>query len=261
VSNGGKLLATGFSSVQAAPGDGGLANPQNRIRLQSLGVTAEYELFPQAQSTYLTITPADRAVYGEQELADFDLMMMYGDFLRLGTRGNARGSMRMVPNTMFGPPEKNYFLEDQITDFPGVVYNRYGSGASVFVPWGLGSQYYAKGHHAHRAFFGGIMRNALRANPLVETDASQLIEISHLRNRGGAFEWVGLLNHSGQIGPALGAPVPIHDTRVRLRTARPPRMVILPRSEQSVPVRRDGEGWIEVEVPKVEDFEMIVFLY
>jgi hypothetical protein len=38
-------------------------------------------------------------------------------------------------------------------------------------------------------------------------------------------------------------------------------MVILPRSERSVPVRRDGAGWVEVGVAKVEDFEMIVFLY
>jgi hypothetical protein len=261
VANGGKLLATGFTSVQAGGGGGGLANADNRIRLQSLGVSPEYELFPQAQSTYLTITPADRAVYGEQELADFDLMMMYGDFMKLRTRGDARGSMRMLPSTMFGPPEKNYFLEEEITDFPGVVYNQHGSGVSVLVPWGLGAQYNAKGHHAHRAFFGGILRNALRANSLMKTDASPLLEISHLRNRGGAFEWVGLLNHTGQIGPTLGPPVPIYDTTVRLRTARSPREVILPRSEQSVQVRRDGEGWIEVEVPKVEDFEMIVCLY
>jgi hypothetical protein len=261
VANGGKLLATGFSSVQTAGGDDGLANANNRIRLESLGVTPEYELFPQAHSTYLTITPADRGRYGEQELADFDLMMVYGDFMQLGTRGNARGSMRMVPNTMYGPPEKNYFLEHEITEYPGVVYNQYGSGVSVCVPWGLGAQYNAKGHHAHRAFFAGIMRNALRANSLVTTDASQLIEISHLRNRGGAFEWVGLLNHTGQIGPALGAPVPIYNTTVRLRTAGVPREVILPRSGQNVRVDRDGSGWIEVEVPRVEDFEMIVCLY
>lgn len=265
VSNGGKLLATGYP-VRLAGGGGGpgasaLANPGNTIQFECLGVEPQYEYFRQAKSTYLNVTAPDKAFIGERELADYDLLMCYSDFLKVRMRQGARGGLSLIPETRFGPPEKNYYTEDEITDFPGIVYNEYGNGKSVFLPWGLGAQYYAKGHHAHNALFGAIVRNVLRQEALVETDAPALIEVSHIKNRAGAFEWVGLLNHTGQIGPALGAPVPIYDVTVRLRPAATPREVVLLRSGRSVRARHDGSGWLEVVVPEVKDFEMVVCLY
>jgi hypothetical protein len=268
VRDGGKLLATGFSSVRTpgasggfGGGSAGLSDPASRILLECLGVTPEYEFFPQSHSTYLNIGDADRAAFGPDELRDFDLMMVYEDLLRLRPRTGARGYMNLIPNTMYGPPEKNYFLEDEITDDPGAVYNEHGNGRSLFVPWGLGSQYYAKGHHIHRAFFRGVLRNVLQVERSVETDAPHLVEVSHLINRNGEFEWVGLLNHTGQVGPTLGGQVPIRDITVRLRPASPAREVMLMRSGRSADFREAGDGWIEVSVPELNDFEMVVCLY
>lgn len=88
---GGKLLATGFSSVRTAQasdpvewwGPPAPRDPDGRIELQCLGVAPEYELFPQSQSTYLHIGDADRDAFGRDELRDFDLMMVYQDLMRL----------------------------------------------------------------------------------------------------------------------------------------------------------------------------------
>jgi hypothetical protein len=261
VHSGGKLLATGFSSVQTAGSDGGgLSTPDSRIRLQCLGVMPEYEFFPQSHSTYLNITGEDRSVFGQEELQDFSLMMMYENFMKLRTRGNARGYMNLIPNTMYGPPEKNYFLEDEITGYPGLVTNEYGRGKSVFIPWGLGAQYHFKGHHIHRAKFAGAMKNVLQVENVLETDASHLIEMSHQVNRNGAYEWAGMINHSGQIGPALGRPVPVYNTTLRIKPSKPVGKVMLMRSGHSVDFRQNKDGWVELVVPEVNDFEMVVFV-
>ncbi|HEX6926721.1 MAG TPA: alpha-amylase family protein [Longimicrobiaceae bacterium] len=277
VQEGGKLLATGFTSVrtsgaggrggEAGSGRGGqegadpLAGPDARILLQCLGVAPAYEFSPREQSTYLQISEADRGVLGRQELSDFDLMMLYSDYMRVRPRSGARGLLNIIPSTMFGPPEKAYFLEEEVTDYPGVVVNSHGSGRSVFVPWGIGAQYYAKGHHIHRAFFNALLRNVLRAERLVETDAPGTVEISHLVNRNGAFEWVGMINHASQLGPTLSDPLPVYDTTLRLRPSQPVREVFLQRSGAAVDFREVEGGWLEVKVPVLRDFEMVVCTY
>lgn len=268
VRGGGKLLATGFSSVRAPGTDAGfgageaaLSDPASQISLQCLGVAPQYELLPQSHSTYLQIADADRALFGRDELRDFDLMMVYGDLMRVRPNGGAHGYMKLIPNTMYGPPEKCYFLDDEVTEDPGVVYNEYGSGKSVLVPWDIGAQYYAKGHHIHRAFFGATLRSVLQVDRSVETDAPHLVELSHLINRNGAFEWVGMINHAGQIGPTLGSAIPIYETTIRLRPSRPAREVLLMRSGRAIDFQRDSDGWIEVEVPELRDFEMVVCSY
>jgi hypothetical protein len=70
-----------------------------------------------------------------------------------------------------------------------------------------------------------------------------------------------MINHAGQIGPTLGSAVPVHDTTVRLKPSRPAREMLLMRSGESVDFRRDGEGWVEVNVPELNDFEMVVCLF
>jgi hypothetical protein len=106
-----------------------------------------------------------------------------------------------------------------------------------------------------------MLRNVLQVERSVETDGPDIVEVSHMVNRNGAFEWVGMINHAGQIGPTLGRAVPVHDTMVRLKPSRPPRELLLMRSGESVDFTRDSEGWVEVRVPELNDFEMVVCLF
>ena len=264
VSNGGKLLATGFSSVRsegAGPGRGVVPPPPTGpVLLQSLGVEPSYDAFPKTVSTYLQVTEADKDLLGEEFFRDIDLLMVYENIMKPRLRGNAQGLMNLIENTMFGPPEKTYFLDDEITDSPGLVYNQYGRGRSVFIPWGLGSQYHFKALHSDRALFKGVMANLLNADAVLETDASPLVEMTHMVNRNGAFEWVGMINHSGQVGPSFRHPLPV-GFNVKIRPARPVRQAVLMRSGRNVDFRETGDGWVEITVPELLDFEQALFLY
>jgi hypothetical protein len=256
VKDGGRILATGATSTNDGSG-----KSLNRIRLQSLGVMPDYEEFKQARSTYLKISNADKARLGEKEFRDFTIMMMYSDFLKCKPRGNsAVGLLRLLPQTRFGPPEKSYFSEENITEVPGVITNSFGEGKAVFIPWQLGSSYHFKGNFMHRALFLGALENILKMKRTIITDASPLIEMSHLANRNNAFEWIGLINHSGQIGGSLREPVAIHQTSIRFKPLRPVKEMWLMRA--GTPLKfKEQNGWVDVVVPVLEDFEMAVCLY
>lgn len=255
VKNGGKILATGFTSTSDP-----LGKSLDQIRLRSLGVNPSFETFKRAKSTYLKVSDSDKAAMGQKEFKDFSIMMMYSDFLKCKPINTAHGFMKFVPATRFGPPEKSYYTQENVTDFPGVISNTHGNGRSVFIPWRLGSQYYFKGHYMHRALFVSALQNLLKVERTVVTDASPMIEISHLANRNGAFEWLGMINHSGQIGGSLREPVSIYNTNIRFKPTRPVKQLKLMKSGTTVNFKQ-ADGWVECTVPQLNDFEMLLCLY
>jgi hypothetical protein len=255
VRNGGKILATGATSTRDESG-----KPTNSIRLKALGVMPEYGNFKQAKSTYLKVSENDKTWFGETLFKDFSIMMMYSDFLKCKPTANATGLLRLVPETRFGPPEKSYFTDENISDTPGVIVNNFGQGKSVFIPWQIGSLYYFKGNYMHRALFAGALGNILKVNRTIITNASPLMEISHMANRNNAFEWIGIINHSGQIGGSMREPVEMHNIMIRFKPVKSIKEIRLMRTRKKIPFK-EGGGWVECTVPQVNDFEMVVCYY
>ena len=255
VQNGGKLFVTGATSTNDGNG-----RPMNMIRLKSLGVQPEYEVFPQAQSTFLKVSDIDKQALGQKEFKEFTLMMMYSRFLKCKVKENAQGYMRLLPGTRFGPAEKTYYAESDITNYPGAIAYTYGQGKTVYIPWMIGSEYNIKGNYAQRALFLGSLRNLLEVEIAIETDASPVIEMTHLANLNGGFEWVGMINHSGFLGNSVREPVTIHNTTIRFKPLKPVKELRLLRSGTVLKFKQ-SEGWIECIVPRIGDFEMMLCLY
>ena len=255
VNRGGKILTTGFTSTRDESG-----KQLDMLRLKSLGVNPVYDMFARKSSSYLKISDNDKQQLGQDEFKDFSIMMVHSDFMKCRLDGKATGLMRFLPGTKFGPPEKSYYTDDEITDFPGLIYNTYGNGKSVFIPWRIGTQYKVKGHYMHRTLFVSALNNLLGVENTINTDASPVIEMTHLANRNGAFEWIGLINHSGQIGGSYREPVVVHDTNIRFRPIRPVKKLVLLNSGESIQFKQSN-GMVECSIPKIEDFEMLLCLY
>ncbi len=255
VNNGGKILTTGFTSTMDES-----SKQMNALRLKSLGVHPEYELFTRERSSYLKISDGDKQTLGSNEFKDFSIMMMYSDFMKCQPDGNATGYMRFLPHTRFGPPEKSYYTDDEITNYPGLIYNTYGKGKSVFIPWKLGDQYRFKGHYMHRTLFVSALQNLLQVERTIHTNASPLIEMTHLANLNGQFEWLGMINHSGQVGGSYREPVAIHDIDIRFQPIRPVKKMFLLNSGMPVQFKQK-DNWVECTVPQINDFEMLLCLY
>lgn len=255
VKNGGKILATGFTSTSDE-----LGKPLNSIRLHSLGVMPSFEVFHQSKSTYLKVSDNDKTVLGKDNFKDFTLMMMYSDFLKCTPTGSAQSFLKLVPSTRFGPPEKSYYTSENITNIPGVITNVFGKGKTVFIPWQIGSQYQFKGNYAQRELFVSSLKNLLKIKYDLTTDASPLIEMTRQVNRNGAFEWIGMINHSGQIGGSMREPVNIHNTNIRFKPLHPVKEIKLMRAGTVVSFKQTND-WVELTVPQLYDFEMVVCTY
>ena len=78
------------------------------------------------------------------------------------------------------------------------------------------------------------LKNLLKHEALVETDASALIEMTHIGNRDEAFEWIGMINHSGQLGDAFREAVPIYNTTIRFKSAKDANEIWLMRSGEKL---------------------------
>jgi hypothetical protein len=255
VQDGGKLFVSGATSTKDHSG-----NPMNKIRLKSLGVQPEYEVFQQSKSSYLKVSEQDKLAFGQKEFDDFTLSMMYSEFLKCKAKENAQEYMRLLPSTRFGPAEKTYYANSDITSFPGAVEYTYGQGKTVFFPWMIGSEYNIKGNYAHRAMFLGALKKLLSVESSFETNASPVIEMTHLANLKGAFEWVGMINHSGFMGNSVREPVVIHNTSIRFKPLKPVKEIRLLRSGLDLRFEQSN-GWVECVIPQIDDFEMMLCLY
>jgi hypothetical protein len=125
----------------------------------------------------------------------------------------------------------------------------------------LGSQYYFKGNYAHKALFTSALQNLLEVENTIITDASSMVEMTHLANRNGAYEWIGMINHSGQVGATLGPPVPLYNTSIRFKPQKTVKEIRLMRSGTSVEFSTHNDGWVTCEIPTLKDFEMLLCLY
>ncbi|MBI5008410.1 MAG: hypothetical protein HZB98_01895, partial [Bacteroidia bacterium] len=256
VEKGGKIIATGAPSTRDENGMN-----LNRIRLKCLGVDPEFEVYQKSQATYLKVSEEDKERLGKENLKDFSLMMMNSDFLKCRPGEDADGYLRLLPSNMYGPAEKTYYRESEITGYPGIIEASYGKGKSVFIPWQIGSEYNIKGNYAQRKLFLASMTNLLDVSQNIETDASPLIEMTHLANLNGAFEWIGMVNHSGFLGNSVREPVTIHNTVIRFKPKKSPGDLRLLRSGIILRYKELPDGWIECTVPEINDFEMLLCLY
>ncbi|OXM85493.1 family 10 glycosylhydrolase [Paenibacillus rigui] len=245
VEQGGKLLATGFTSTCDGKG-----HPLGRIRLHSVGVK-EFDLKPQVQGAYFRIREEDKARL--QGFECIDLVYLYGEALECKLENGAKGLLGLIPSCMFGPPEKCYITEE--TDTPGLIYNRYGKGQSAYIPWGLGAHYEKLSNHGHSRLLMAALRDVLGHSELLQVAAPPLVEVSYYK--GTSRRLVSAVNVSGQLGTAFHAPIPLRDIRFSLQADSEPSRVYALRRTGNVPFVY-SEGQVTFSLDELDLFETFV---
>lgn len=254
VENGGKILATGFTSTKDEIG-----NPMNKIRLKSFGVKAEYESFEKEQGTYFRIFPKDKETLKTYKLSKLDLVYAWEQGMLCETQQDAKAVLGFIPPAMIGPPEKCYYTE--VTDIPGLIFNEYGRGKTAFFPWRLGSIYHHKRHYGHDALIMSSIRDLLHFEEDVKTEASPMVEIARQKDPAGKFEWYGLMNHTGQLGNGFFDPVPIRDITFKIKTEKIPASITGLQNEIKLEFTKLENGWVEITLPELTHYDIILIKY
>ena len=242
VSKGGRLLLTG-----------GPMPPT----LKCAGIKTPLEPIRQAQGTYIRIRPEDRQQLKAPTLDQLDLIMLDGDLWQAAMEDSVAKLLRFIPPAMFGPPEKCYYTN--VSDVPSLYSRKSGAGRAAWFPWRIGAHYYQQGHAGYAALVTSALNNLLAAPRRVWIQVPALIEMNHRAGRTGEFEWVSLVNHSGEMDSVLLDPVPIRDVRIRLQPRSPVKSVRLLKANREVKSETVEDGYLECVVPELTNYEVVLF--
>lgn len=246
VADGGQLLLTGRSGTVSAAGQ-----PLDTLAFGCSGVSAvrEHETVPGA---YFAIGEADRRTL--TGLDTFDWIPLDSAWLECTPAQDAQTYLRYVPVGMYGPPEKCYYTE--ISDHPGIVTNRSGMGVCATLAWQIGSQYRRFPTHAAAGLLFSVLENLLQVSRRVYLDAPPSVELAaSIDPKDGALV-LGLVNLSGQNGPSVHAPLPIHDIHFCLPPAQNvSHVAALTLGE--LPAERSQDGSLTFTLPRLDLLELI----
>jgi len=242
VKNGGKLLTT--KNVPKA--------------LQCIGPVTLESTRPAEKGAYIRIRPEDRRRFNRPVLDKLDLVFLSGSFNVYKTEGDVEGLLRLIPQDMFGPPEKCYYR--QVSDHPALIYNKYGEGAVACFTFDIGTHYQTQCHQGHANLVMGAIDNVLDLERRLEVKTSPLVEVTHRTSRDGTFEWVGLFNHSGQLNNALHAPIPVDDIRISITPVKPIKAVRLLTNGRKLRVSK-REDCISLTVPTLKHYDIVLLEY
>lgn len=254
VNGGGRLLASGFTSTKDE-----LGNPMKKVRLKSLGVKPEYNAFEREQGTYYRVFEKDKQKLGSERFAQLDLVFAWERGLLCEPVESAEGLLGFIPPAMIGPPEKCYY--EEVTDIPGLVHNRFGKGEAVFITFRLGALYHHKRHRGHSAIVISAIENLLGYEKEITTNASPLVELNRRYDAKRDFEWVGLLNHSGQLGGGFFEPLALHDIELSFTSEKKVKSVRSLVSGESIPFKINADGEIKLGVTVLNDFDFVLLEY
>lgn len=254
VENGGKLLLSGFTSTKDAIG-----NPLDKIRLKSMGVKPEFKPFQKLQGTYFRIFPDDKERLNSETLNQLDLVYAWERGMLCESKPGAEALLGFIPPAMIGPPEKCYYTE--VTNIPGLIYNKYGKGSTAFFPFRIGAIYHHKRHYGHATLIMSALNQLLSYQQEVQTSASPMVEIARQKSPDGAFAWFGLLNHTGQLGNAFHKPLPIRNVVFKVKAAKKIKSIKSLKSGEEIPYEKAGDEWVKITLPELEGYDVVLVEY
>jgi hypothetical protein len=217
VSNGGKLLATGETGFYTENG-----RPRDENGLNCLGVSQIELARSDMRSSYFRVhhQPGhDFPLEAAQHLNEIDLVFLDGTYLYPVVKKEAETSLRLIPPTIYGPPEK-VFINWVETTWPGVIFYRHGNGSSAYLPWQVDALYYRHSSPGHAALLLAVIDVLRDGYRQLVTNAHPSVEVALFVRDDGAYV-INLANASGHGGTAIFAPVTMHDLVVMAELPQP----------------------------------------
>jgi hypothetical protein len=89
-------------------------------------------------------------------------------------------------------------------------------------------------------------------------EAPSLVEVNHRVGRSGRFEWVSLINLSGQLEKVLHEPLPVRDVTIELQPQGTVNAVRLLHAGTSLEFTRE-KGRLRCTVPELKSYEIVLF--
>ena len=254
VKKGGKILATGNTSMADITG-----NLTGNIRIKALGIEKITDTLTEFQGSYISVSSKDKKDFNKSMWDDIDIMYLHSNFHICKPVKGCQGYLQFIhpDKVMFGPPEKCYYTDK--SDTSALYLNSYAKGKTVYIPWFIGKHYYEKANETQSLLVESAIDGLLNFQKEVQVN-NPFIQLTHFAAQRDDYEWIGMINHSGQLNNSYYTPIPLVNISMSLKTIRKPKSVILVNSGKSINFDYQ-EGRIKMIIDELKDFEMIKIDY
>lgn len=249
VEQGGGLVATFDTSGYDAEGAA-----CRELGLKSLGarrIVARREGARAMRSAYLRVDRREDLPDG----AETDFVALDRAFLYVEPRPGAVPSLRLIPPSRYGPPEKTYW--DVETDHPGLLWHRYRRGQTAYFPWPIGRLFYELSLPEHRTLLVHAVERVARNARQVTTNAPPQVEIVVGEQPEHRRTLVHLINYSGHQERSFHDPLEIRDIQVTLRGAAARRRAWSAQLPGEIPLTGAGDQ-LSFTLPRLGLFDLVV---
>ena len=244
---GGRVIATFETGLYDARGQ-----RRNAPLLECLGMARVNQRREEMRSAVLRIGEDARASL--PGLAEMDLLAVLGAFLYVDQRADSQGALPLIPPMRYGPPEKCYWEIE--TEMPGLIWQDYGEGQTVYLPWQPDRYFYTLSLPEYRELLGGLARSMCAQPVVLETNAGAMVEVV-VRDQPGGKRMVHLVNYSGQNGRSFNDPVEMRDVTVKVAVERLVKRVRATWLGQDLEYETQ-EGAVTFRLPSLKLFEKVV---
>lgn len=249
VENGGGLVATFDTSAFDAEG-----RARRGLGLKCLGaqrIVARREGPHAMRSAYLRVDRREDLPGSD----DTDFVAIDRAFLYVEQRQGAISSLRLIPPSRYGPPEKTYW--DVETDHPGLLWHRHGRGQTAYFPWPIGRLFFNLSLPEHRTLLVNAVERTAAGGRQVTTSAPPQVEIVVGEQRENHRTLVHLVNYSGHQDRSFHDPIEIPNIQVSLRGTPPHRHASSAQLAEEIPLTA-ADGQLTFTLPRLGLFDLIV---
>ena len=191
--NGGTVITAGDQTVKN--GD---------MVLKCLGVEKVKETRRGCMSSMFEIRESDRCLFSR--CTETPYITPGAEILLMQPQEGAHSYLRLIPEHMFGPPERCYYNE--VSDEPGVIAYNYGAGKGICIPFKIGSFFYKEGYQNSLSFLQDILFN-LAGLREIAPGLTPMTEVT--LKTVGEKTLVQLVNTTGIFSNSYYPPVPVRD--------------------------------------------------
>ena len=192
VQNGGSILATGETT------------------LECLGVEQVVQRRHDAMSAMFAVSPEEAMHF--PHCANTPYIAPGSSILLVKPAASASAYLHMIDEHPFGPPERCYFTAKDVTDWPGILVNRYGKGKTVYAPFKLAGFYMTEGYRNSLNLLQDVM--ALADVQSIAPELTAQCEVTVGKSLDKTV--IQLVNTSGCFANSYFEPIPLRDIRLRL---------------------------------------------
>lgn len=190
---------------------GGTIIATGETRLPDQGIEEITEVRHNAMSAVFALNENEKGIF--KHCADAPYIAPGQDIMVVKPAETAATYLHLIDEHPFGPPERCYYTEQNITAAPGIIVNSCGLGQMITIPFRIGTMYMNEGYQNSLNLMQDVLFELSQVSSLAP-DSSPMFEVTLCAKDD--MQVIQLINTSGCFANSYFPPLPICGIRLEL---------------------------------------------